>query len=152
MHFHVFLDSGSQNKTSEISKNVNFVLALNIAHVLALNTAHVLRLNKADVMALNKGHVLRLNTKIRPVFTANTKEAAFGCLHKGGRGLRPPPFVVSFMLAVNTGHISVLRRTTCALLRAKTSALLRRKTCAALPHHKGGRGGGIQPLPLWFPL
>ena len=50
---------------------------------------------------------------------------------KGG-GLRPPPFVVSFVLAVNTGHILVLRRKTCALLRAKTSALLRRKTCAVL--------------------
>ena len=50
-----------------------------------LNTAPVLRLNKADVLALNKAHVLRLNTKICPVFTANTKEAAFGRLHKGGR-------------------------------------------------------------------
>ena len=38
----------------------------------------------------------------------------------------------SFVLAVNTGHISVLRRKTCALLRAQTSALLRRKTCAVL--------------------
>ena len=64
---------------------VSFVLALNKAHVLALNTAHVLRLNKADFLALNKAHVLRLNTKICPVFTANTKEAAFGRLHKGGR-------------------------------------------------------------------
>ena len=61
--------------------------------------------------------------------------------HKGG-GLRPPPqrraafgrppFVVSLVLAVNTRHILVLRRTTCALLRAKTSALLRRKTWAVL--------------------
>ena len=42
---------------------------------------------------------------------------------KGG-DLRPPPFVVSFVLPVNTGHILVLRRKTCALLRAKTSALL----------------------------
>ena len=38
----------------------------------------------------------------------------------------------SFVLAVNTGHILVLRRKTCALLRAKTSVLLRRKTCAVL--------------------
>ena len=30
-------------------------------------------------MALNKAHALRLNTKICPVFTANTKEAALGC-------------------------------------------------------------------------
>ena len=61
--------------------------------------------------------------------------------HKGG-GLRPPPqrgkafgrppVVVSFVLAVNTGPISVLRRNTCVLLRAKTSTLLRRKTCAVL--------------------
>ena len=29
-------------------------------------------------LALNKAHVLRLNTQICPVFTANTKEAAFG--------------------------------------------------------------------------
>ena len=55
------------------------------AHVLALNTAHVLRLNKADVLALNKAHVLRLNTKICPVFTANTKETT-----KGAGGGRPP--------------------------------------------------------------
>ena len=75
-----------------------FVLTLNRAHVLALNTAHVLRLNKADVLALNKAHVLRLNTEICPVFTANTKEAAFGLLHKGGDG----------------GNL-VLRRKTCAL-------------------------------------
>ena len=49
----MFWDSSSQSKTSEVSKNVTFVLALNIAHVLALNTAHVLRLEKADVLALN---------------------------------------------------------------------------------------------------
>ena len=49
-----------------------------------------------------------------------------------GDGRRPPPLVVSFVLAVNTGHILVLRRKTCALLKAKTSALLRRKTCAVL--------------------
>ena len=71
MYFHVLLDSGSQNKASEISKNVNSVLALNKARVLALNTAHVLRLNQADVLALNKEHILRLNIKIRPMFTAN---------------------------------------------------------------------------------
>ena len=109
------------------------VLALNKAHVLlvALNTAHVLRLNKADVLALNTAHVLRLSTKICPVFTANTKEAAFGRRHKGGAAFRRPPFVVSFVLAVSTGRILVLRRK-CALLRAKTSALLIRKTCGVL--------------------
>ena len=58
--------------------------------VLAANTAHVLRLNKADVLALNKAHVLRLNTKICPGFAANTKEAAFGRLHKGGRPSAAP--------------------------------------------------------------
>ena len=94
------------------------------AQVLALNTAHVLRLNKAHVLALNKAHILRLNTKICPVFTANTKEAAFGRLHKGGGDLRPPPFVVSFVLAVNTGHILVLRRKTGTLLRPKTTAIV----------------------------
>ena len=72
-------------------KSVNFVLALNKAHVLALNTAHVLRLAKADVLALNRAHVLHLNTKICPVFTANTKEAAFGRLHKEGRPSVAPP-------------------------------------------------------------
>ena len=91
-----------------------------------------MRLNKADVLALNKAHVLHLNTKICPVLTANTKEAAFGRLHKGGAAFGRPPFVVSFVLAVSTGHILVLRCKTCALLRAKTSALLRRKTCAVL--------------------
>ena len=53
------------------------------------------------------------------------------CLHKGGE-LRPPPFVFSFALALNTGHILLLRRKTCALLRAKTSAFLRRRTRAVL--------------------
>ena len=74
-----------------------FVLALTKAHVPALNTAHVLRLNKADVLALNMAHVLRLNTRVCPVFTANTKEAAFGRLHKGGAAFGRPPFVVSFV-------------------------------------------------------
>ena len=97
---------------------VSFVQALNEARVLALNTAHVLRLNKADVLALNGAHVLRLNTKICPMFTANTKEAAFGRLHKGGR---PPtaPLVVSFVLAMNTGGSLVLRRKTSALWGAR---------------------------------
>ena len=85
-------------------KAASFVLALNKAHVLALNTAHVLRLNKADVMALNKAHVLRLNTKICPVFRANTKETT-----KGG-GLRPPPFVDSFVLALIKAHVLALNR------------------------------------------
>ena len=76
MHVYKFWDSCAQSKALEISKGVNFVLVLNQVHVLALNTAHVLRLNKADVLALNKAHVLRLNTKICPVFTATTKEAA----------------------------------------------------------------------------
>ena len=61
-------------------------VVLNKAHVLALNTAHVLRLKKADVLALNKAHVLRLNTKICPVFTANTKETT-----KRGRPKAAPP-------------------------------------------------------------
>ena len=64
--------------------------------------------------------------KICPVFRANAKETT------KGDGLRPPPFVVSFALALNTEHILLLRRKTCALLRAKASALLRRKTCAVL--------------------
>ncbi len=75
---------------------------------------------------------LRLNRKICPAFRANTKEAAFGRLHKGGGGLWLPPFVVSFELALNIGHILVLWRKTCASLRAKTSALLRHKTGAVL--------------------
>ena len=57
--------------------------------------------------------------------------------HRGGRPKAAPllwwrPKAASFVLAVNTGHILVWRRKTCALLRAKTSALLRRKTCALL--------------------
>ena len=110
-------------------KAAMLVLALNKAHVLALNTADVLRLNKADVLALNKAHVLRLNTKICLVFTANAQETT--------KALAAPPLwrrpkAASFVLAVNIGHIFVLRRKTCALLRAKTSALLRRKTSAVL--------------------
>ena len=76
---------------------------------------------------------------------------------KGG-GLRPPPFVVSFALALNTGHIVVLRRKTCALLRAKTSASLRRKTCAVLRARtcalfrantkEATKGGGRRPPPF----
>ena len=88
-------------------KAATFVLALNKAHVPALNTAHVLRPNKADVLVLNKAHVLRLSNKICPVLRANTKEAAFGRLHKGG-GLRPPPFVASFALALNKAHVLAL--------------------------------------------
>ena len=80
--------------------------------------------NEADVFALNKAHVVPLNTKICPLFTANTKQG------------RPPlwrwPKAGSFVLAVNTGHILMLRRKTCALLRAETSALLRGKTCSVL--------------------
>ena len=139
----------------------SFVWALNKAHVLALNTAHVLRLNKADVLALNKAHVLRLNSKMPSVQSRRPPpfvEAApseptepqvgakswlstrhMSCVstpsvqsqhkgnHKEGR-----PKAASFVLALNTGHILLLRRKTCALLRAKTSALLRRKTCAVL--------------------
>ena len=85
---------------------VSFVLALNKAHVLPLETAHFLRLNKADVLALNKAHVLRLNTKICPVFTANTKEAAFGRLYKGGGGFRPPP--LCGFLCVGCQHWALL--------------------------------------------
>ena len=103
-------------------KAATFVLALNTAHVLAFNTAQVLRLNMADAMARSRAHALRFNSKICPVFTANTKETT-----KGGR-----PKAIFFVLAVTTGHILVLRRKTCALLRGKTSALLRRKTCAVL--------------------
>ena len=44
----------------------------------------------------------------------------------------PKPVVVFFVMSVNTGHILMLRRKTCALVRAQTSALLRRKTCAVL--------------------
>ena len=83
-------------ETTEPPPCVTFALALNKAHVLALNTAHVLRLNKADVLALNKAHVSRLNTKVCALFTANTKEAAFGRLQKGGAAFGHPPFVVSF--------------------------------------------------------
>ena len=91
---------------------------------------------------LNKAHAIRLNTKRCPVFTAITKEAACS------------PFVVSFVLAVNTGHTLVLRRKTCALSRAKTSA---RKTCAVLrawtcasfraSTKETTEGGGRRPLP-----
>ena len=42
------------------------------------------------------------------MFTENTKEAAFGRLHKGKAAFGRHPFVVSFVLAVNTGHILVL--------------------------------------------
>ena len=72
-----------------------FVLALNKEHVLALKTAHVLRLNKADVLALYKAHVLCLHTKIGPVFTANTKEAADAPLCGGA----------SFVVAAEGRHI-----------------------------------------------
>ena len=95
---------------------VSFVLALNKANVLSLNTAHVLRLSKADVLALNKAHVLRLNTKICPVFTANTKETIKGGRPKAAPPLGRVPKAASSVLAVNTGHILVLRRKACALL------------------------------------
>ena len=69
------------------------------------------------------GHVLCSE----PTQRIPQRGAAFG---------RPPlwrrPKAASFVLALNTWHILLLRRKTCALLRAKTSALLRRKTCAVL--------------------
>ena len=110
-------------------------------HVLVLNTAQVLRLNKADVLALNKAHVLRLNIKICPEFTAlrytQCTQPTQRKPQRGGGARRPSPFVeapktTSFVLAVNTGHILMLRRKTCAMLRAKTPALLRRMACAVL--------------------
>ena len=57
------------------------------------------------------------------MFTANTKEAAFGRLHKGRAAFGHPPFVVSFVLAVNTGHFLVLRRKTCAFVESQDICL-----------------------------
>ena len=88
------------------AKETTEVLALNKARVPALSKAHVLRLNKADVLALSKAHVLRLNTKICPVFTANTKETTKGWRPKAVPPLWRRPKAVSFVLVVNTGHIS----------------------------------------------
>ena len=73
--------------------------------------AHVLRLHKADVLPLKKAHVLRLNTEICPVFTSNTKETT-----KGGPHFVERPKAASFVLAVNTGPFSVLRRKACAFV------------------------------------
>ena len=78
---------GSKNIKVLFWATVSNWLAPGLRLALVANTAHVLRLNKVDVLALNKAYVLRLNTKICPVFTANTKETT-----KGG-GRRPPPFV-----------------------------------------------------------
>ena len=158
MRFHVLLDSRSQNNNSQ--QNVTFVCALNNARVLALNAAHVLRLNKADVLALNKAHALRLNTKTCPVFTVNTKGATRGGRPKAASPLWRRPKAASFVLAVNTGHILVLRRNACALLRAKTSAFLSRKTRAVLRARTCAlfrantkeitEGGGLRRPPLWW--
>ena len=79
---------------------------------------------QGDVSALNKAHVLRLNTKICPVFTANTKEATKGGRPKAAAPLWRRPKAASFVLAVNTGHLLVLRRKTCALLRANIICLV----------------------------
>ena len=81
---------------------------------------------------------------------------------RGAAEGRPPlwrrPKAASFVLALNIGHILVLRRKTCELLRAKTSALLRRKTCAALRARicawfrantkETTKGGGLRPPPF----
>ena len=67
----------------------------------------------ADVLALTKARDLRLNTKIGPVFTINTKEAALDRLHKGD------PLCRFLVLAVNTGHTLVLRRKTCAFVASQ---------------------------------
>ena len=112
-------------------KAATFVLALNKAHVLALNTAHVLRLNKAYVLALKKAHASRLNNKRCPV-DSQRKGNNKGGAAEGRPRLWRRPNAASFVLAVNTGKIFVLRRKTCALLRATTSASLRSKTCAVL--------------------
>ena len=112
-------------------KAATFVLALNKAHVLALNTAHVLRSTR-QMSWLSARHMscvstLRYAQCSQPAQRRPQRGAAEGC---------PPlwrrPKAASFVLAVNTGHVLVLRRKTCALMRAKTSALLRRKTCAVL--------------------
>ena len=75
-----------------------------------------------------------------------------------GRGLRPPPFAVSFVVALNTGHILLLRRLvesqdmrlvetqTCAVLRARTCALFRANAKEATKG--GGRPKAARP-PLW---
>ena len=98
----------------------NMTLFSTKPHVLALNTAHVLRLNKAGALALNKAHVSRLNTKICPVFTANTKETTKGGRPKADPPLWRRPMAASFVLAVNIGHILVLRRRTCVLSRVES--------------------------------
>ena len=95
------------NTKETTAEGRHLVLALNKAHVLALDTQHVLRLNRADVLALNKAHVLRLNTKICPMFTANTKEAVFGRLHKGGAAFGRPPPLCGF-LCVGCEHWAYL--------------------------------------------
>ena len=92
---------------------------------------------------LSTAHVLHLNTKISPVFTANTKETTKGGVAEGLPPLWRRPKAASFVLAVNTGHIFVLRRKTCALLKAQTSALLKR-TCFGQNQYKGG---GLRPPP-----
>ena len=116
-------------------KSSIFVAALNVAQVLSLNTAHVLRLNKADVMVFSTAHVLRSKTKRCPVITANTKTAAFGCLHKGGRPSAAP---LCGFLCVGCEHWTSLNVETqgmCLVGRVKTSsALLKRKACAVLGH------------------
>ena len=87
----------------------------------------------ADVLVLNKAHVSRVSIQICPAVQSQDKGK-----HRGGERpkVAPPlwrrPQPASFVLAVNIGHILVLRRKTCALLRAQTSALLRRKTSAVL--------------------
>ena len=107
-----------------------FVLALNKAHVLPLSTAHALRLNKADFLALNRAHVLRLNTKICPVFTADTKETTGVGRQKAaplcGGGRRPPPLCSQWLVQKKNINFEEKVLTQAAQL-PQTSGLFERK-------------------------
>ena len=107
-------------------------------------TGHIFVLRRKTCALLRAKTSALLRRKTCALFRANTKVAAFG-RHHSGAAVGRPPFVVSFVLAVNTGHLLVLRRKTCALLRAKTSALLSRMTCAVL---RAGTWGAILGITL----
>ena len=102
-------------------------------------------------------YVLRLNSKICPVFRANTKEAAFGRLHKGGR-LSAAPFVASFVLALNEAHVLALNAAHVLRLN-KAEVLAFNKAHVMRPNNKicpmfrantkeTTRGGGRRPPPF----
>ena len=90
--------------TGKFPANLGVVEKHNIL-LLRRKTCALLRAKTSALLRRKTRAVLRARTCA--LFRANTKEAAFGCLHKGWRP-SAAPFVVSFVLALNRAHVLAL--------------------------------------------